>query len=237
MAVKIKPFQKPIIILSCYRSPSNTVEDNDILVNSLTDLLKKYKSNPLWIGGDFNLPDLDWDSYTITGSQYPQTLNEKYLEIFDLNSLNQVVNFPTRKSATLELLLTNRPAFIEDCRPTAGFGDHQSAVLSDIYCHSKRQKPVQRKVFNWKRANIEGLKNEIKVGTEKFLKNESVNTPVNCLWLKFKEILLSGQENNVPSRIISKRFNQRWFNRDCKRMIRKKNIKFKIYQRTKLLND
>ena len=100
---------------------------------------KKFKTNPQFIGGDFNLPDVDWESYTIVGSQYPKALNEQYLEVFDSNSLSQVVNFPTRQKNTLDLLLTNRPSFIESCKPISGFGDHQTAILADVYCHPKRQ--------------------------------------------------------------------------------------------------
>ena len=83
--------------------------------------------------------------------------------------MNQTVNFPTRTKAVLDLLLTNRPSLLESTNPTPGFGDHQSAILSDIYCHPKRQKPVQRKVFNWARANIDQLKSDIETGTKSLL--------------------------------------------------------------------
>ena len=52
-----------------------------------------------------------------------------------------------------------------------------------------------------------------------------------------KSIILTAQNNHVPSKITSKRFNQPWFNRECKRKIRKKARRYKLYKRTKLETD
>ena len=237
IAVKVETFQKPIIISSCYRSPNNSNQENNDLVQSINNLSKKFKSNPQFFGGDFNLPDVDWESYTITGSQYPRALNEQYLEAFDTNSLSQAVNFPTRQKSILDLLITNRPSFIENCRPTPGFGDHQTAVLADVYCHPKRQRPVQRKIYLWNRANLDQMKQDVRQASEQFLENETIDTPINNLWLKFKNIITNAQENNVPCKNSTKRYNQRWFNRSCRRAVRKKQRLFNRYKRTKQSAD
>ena len=118
----------------------------------IANLCKKHKSNPIWIG-DFNLPDIEWETCSIVGSQNPKILNVQFLELIDNHKLSQVVEFPSRKEATLDLLVTNRKKF-RGKKIYPGFGDHQSAILSDVYCHPKRQKPIQLKVYNWRRANI-----------------------------------------------------------------------------------
>ena len=48
---------------------------------------------------------------------------------------------------------------------------------------------------------------------------------------------MRAQEKNVPSKSTSRRFNQKWFSRNCKRMVRRKNRRYKVYQRTKLDSD
>ena len=45
-------------------------------------------------------------------TQYSKKLNEEFLDIFDSVKLTQIVEFTTRKKATLDLLLTNRPGLI-----------------------------------------------------------------------------------------------------------------------------
>ena len=77
------------------------------------------------------------------------------------------------------------------------------------------------------------MKQDVRQATEQFLENETVNTPINELWLRFKSFITSAQENNVPSKISTKRYNQRWFNRSCKRVVRKKQRLFNKYKRTK----
>ena len=72
--------------------------------------------------------------------------------------MEQVVNFPTRKQNTLDLLITNRPSFISKCIPVPGFGDHDSAILSDLTCHPQATKPIKRNIHNCNRVNLEELR-------------------------------------------------------------------------------
>ena len=123
--MRVETFDKPLIVSSCYRTPSNSNQENDNLANSINNLSKKFKAYPQIIGGDFNLPDINWESYTITDTHNTRELNEKYLEVFDINNLTQIVDFPTRKQNTLDLLLTNRPKLVDSCESAPGFGDHQ----------------------------------------------------------------------------------------------------------------
>ena len=98
-----------------------------------------HRKNPMWIGEDFNLPDIDWEVKSINNYQYPKQLNERFIDLIDSCSIEQLVNFPTRKQNTLDLLITNIPSFINKCIPVPGFGDHDSAILSDLICHPQAQ--------------------------------------------------------------------------------------------------
>ena len=112
-----------------------------------------------------NFPDIDWPTNSIIGTQYPRKLNEDYLESINTNNLTQIVDFATRKRTTLDIILTNRPGLIESCEPTPGFGDHDTAVLADIFCHPQKLKPVQRKVYLWNRADTDSLKKSKLIST------------------------------------------------------------------------
>ena len=95
--------------------------------------------------------------------------------------MEQVVNFPTRKQNTLELLITNRPSFINKCIPVPGFGNDNSAILSDLICHPHATKAIKRKIHNWKRANLEELRKNVKEQMVKFVCGNTINTPINHL--------------------------------------------------------
>ena len=66
------------------------------------------------VGGDFNLPDINWEDQSISGHQNLVAINNGYLNCFQDLGLEQIVNFPTRYNPdrTLDLLLTNRPSLI-----------------------------------------------------------------------------------------------------------------------------
>ena len=144
-----------------------------------------HKKNSIWIGGDFNLPDIDWEVKSINNYQYPKQLNERFIDLIYSCSMEQVANFPRRKQNTLDLLITTGPSFINTCIPVPGFGDHDSAILSHLICHPQATKPIQRKIHNWKRANLEELRKNVKERMVKFVRGNTINTPINHLWQQF----------------------------------------------------
>ena len=125
------------------------------------------------------MPDIDWKVESINNYQYPKQLNERFIELTDNCSMEQVVIFPKRKQNTFDLLITNRPSFINKCIPVPGFGDHNSAILFDLICHSQATKPIKRIIHNWKRANLEELRKNVKEQMVKFVRGNTINTPIN----------------------------------------------------------
>ena len=103
--------------------------------------------------------------------------------------MEQVVNFPTRKQNTLDFLITNRPSFMNKYFPVPGFGDHDSAILSELICHPQAAKLIKRKIHNWKRANLEELRKNVKEQMVKFVCGNTVNTPINHIWQQFSSII------------------------------------------------
>ena len=94
----------------------------------------------------------------IVKHQYCKEMNEVFLESLDVINAEQIVDFPTKGDNTLDLLLTNRVSLLNKCCDIPGFGDHQSAILADIECHPKKQKPISRKIYLWNKANHELLR-------------------------------------------------------------------------------
>ena len=63
VAIKLKTYQKLVMLASCYRPPKNT--NNELLFEEIKRLNSMQRKNPIWIGGDFNLPDTDWEVKSI----------------------------------------------------------------------------------------------------------------------------------------------------------------------------
>jgi hypothetical protein len=78
--------------------------------------------------------------------------------------LEHIVDFPTRKDNTLDLMLTSHPAFKLQCKPLPAIGnsDHD-IVLLDMACKLFKPKPIRRKIFLWKKADIYKIKEDLAI--------------------------------------------------------------------------
>ena len=165
----------------------------------------QYKNSPFWVGGNFNLPDIDWLLKGIVKHQYCKEINEVFLESLDVINAEQIINFPTRGDNTLDLLLTNRVSLLNKCCDIPGFRDNQSAIIADIECHPKKQKQISREIYLWKNASHELLRETIRQNVESFIATNDIRKPVSTLWEKFSFFVSNTQDKYVPSKMSSVR--------------------------------
>ena len=94
-----------MIIGSYYRPPNRTDDDYIIKIKEEISTLRKINKNAVFIlGGDFNVPNINWQSNDITGTKlYSKKVNQTYLDLAAEHSLEQMVDFPTRGDNTLDL--------------------------------------------------------------------------------------------------------------------------------------
>ena len=93
----------------------------------------KKGKNIFLIGGYFNLPDINWETMRAEGTQYPSRVSQAFLDdIVSDKSLEQMVDFPTRKDKTLDLLFTSHPSYVEKSKPLPSIGnsDHETSCSS-----------------------------------------------------------------------------------------------------------
>ena len=77
-ACKFEQIINPLVICSAYRPPNFNIEHLDYLCKELQNITYANPSATIWIGEDLNLPDINWTDNTITGHQYPLSLNEHF---------------------------------------------------------------------------------------------------------------------------------------------------------------
>ena len=220
---------KKLILNVFYRPPSEQSESYRGEVNKEFEELfnKNNKNTVIIIGGDLNLPDLDWSSNTITGNQYSNEINQTFLDISAEYGLEQIVDFPTRvdkrtgKESTLDVILTTHPSFKTRCKPLSavGLSDHD-IVLFDTTLNPYRTRPQRRKILLWNKADINGLKEDVRCFTDSFI-SKGIST-IEFMWNDIKDSLHAIIEKRVPSKMTSPRHSHPWINTEIRRAIRRK---------------
>ena len=225
-SLSCKDLKKPIILGCMYRPTDNKVEYTQDLCKAVNDMYTRFKDHIIWLGGDTNIPDIDWKTDTITGHNYPVLINQAYIDTFNQIGCEQMVNFPTRFNNILDVFCTNRPSLVDRCAPIPGLSDHD-IVLADTNVLPARQKPVKRKIYLWKRADKSSMSVDLRQFTREFVHANTTETEVNTLWTTFKQKCIESVNKYVPSKYTSTRFNQPWCNRDVRRLTRRKRRAYK----------
>nr|XP_054769536.1 uncharacterized protein LOC129277373 [Lytechinus pictus] len=185
------------------------------------------------LAGDFNMPDIDWDSDSVKpcparvykSSTQPCTL---LLDIASHHNLQQVVNFPTRQQNMLDLLFTTNPTLIDSVKPIPGISDHDSVVQIDFTGTVKHKKSKAHRVYNYKKANFDKIRTELWSFSEEFFINSPGTKSVNLNWESLKCKLTYLKEKYIPSKMSSTRFNLPYITREIKSKIRQKH---RVYNR------
>ena len=180
IAVKITCQHNSVIAASIYRPTNNDTEYAAHLATAMENLAKKHTKDVIWIGGDSNLPDIDWSTNSITSCNYKREINEVVLQAADNCGLDQVVDFPTRETNLLDVFLTNRPSLIQECYPLPGISDHEM-VYVDSDVSARYQRPIQRKIWLWSKADIPVLKQSMLQFSEDFTNKHSIKSDVNAM--------------------------------------------------------
>ena len=177
------------------------------------------------IGGDLNLPDVDWNSNSMNGNQYLKAINQCTLDMVNECHLKQIVNEPTRGENILDVFMTNRPSLVNKCVTIPGLGDHD-AVHIQTDTRAKRVKPVRRKILLWNKADIDSLKNAASEINNEFLHRFNAQSPIDSMWKYIKSSMEDLMTNHVPSKMSTTRYNQPWITREIKRLTRQKQKRY-----------
>jgi hypothetical protein len=219
--IRIKMDKHALTAGVAYRPPNSSREYMDNLCSNIRNICHRYSGDTMWLGGDFNLPDINWTTGLIEGSQNPIIINSNFLDCIRDAGLEQSVTQPTRNNVTLDLFLTNRPSLIEECIISPGLGDHEIVNISSTVS-AKRRKPIRRKIHLWKRAEEDKMRQMAHNFQESFLNKFDLHSNIEAMWTDIKHNLLDILEKCVPSKYTSSRFNQAWINGDVKRKTRQK---------------
>ena len=122
------------------------------------------------------------------------------LEIAQEHCLAQVVNIHTRADKTLDLLLKNYPSQVNRVKrmPPIGKADHD-IVYVEYDIKAKRIQQAPRKIYLYKRADMDGLRNHLARYRDSFLSSDHSHMSVNDMWVSFKSEVIAAIERFINS--------------------------------------
>ena len=91
-----------------------------------------HRNGNLWIGGDFNLPKIDWTHQKILSQNPSGKISTALLNLINDFSLTQVVDHPTRKENILDLFFTTNPTLVNQVMtvpPISNEADHDIVFI------------------------------------------------------------------------------------------------------------
>ena len=119
-------------------------------------------------------------------------IQNQLIDIVQEHCLSQVVNIPTWEERTLDILLTNNPTPVTRVKgmPPIGRSDHD-IVLVEYDIKAKRVPQSPLKVFLYKRADVQGLKDHMLTFAGRFMTQDFAHVDVNEMWIEFETVLLN----------------------------------------------
>ena len=224
---KLEVIGKPDLYIGSFYRPTNADPSSlKSLYENLVEITGGRKLPNLILGGDFNLPDADWESGTYNSSpQYGKDVNEKGLEFMSNLFLTQMVSVSTRGRNTLDLLFATCPDLVEQVRVTPGISDHD-AVEADILLKAKVCKQKPRTVYMYGKADQGELRRRLETLGKEF-KATSRSRDADGNWNFFTEGIHQIVQDLVPKKIIRERQDLPWITPQLRKNIKKKNRSFR----------
>ena len=150
---------KPLYLASLYKPPNTTSQPLEALASSHNILITLHKrSSPnIIIGGDFNQPGIDWETWQTGCTNKSQ---HKVLHDFLLsNSLSQLISQAIRPTSNciLNLLMISSPNLIENIQTVPGISYHL-AIIFDVNLEPHIPKKPSRKAYHFHKADKISLK-------------------------------------------------------------------------------
>ena len=180
------------------RSPSLT----------LTWQLETTPNSVIILGGDFNVPHVDWSIGKVLPGCTKKQPHKRILEVLADQHLTQIKHEATRHKNILDLYCTNKPSLGKHNTVISGISDHEIVVI-DAALRPQFNKKVPRKVYVYAKAKWDSIKQDMRNFTEQ-LSTNLTNKDVNTNWSLLKQHLRSSMDRHIPSKTTSRKQHLPW---------------------------
>jgi hypothetical protein len=195
----------------------------------LRDLLKEVSVEHHLLMGDFNYPGVQWlEGGAVSTSTTEET--RLFQECLEDNFITQHVDFPTRKDAILDLILSKEPDLVTSLSSIGRFADtdHQMlqweiSIRADVELASTTGR-------DYNKADYEGMRKELEEVDWPMLLG---SRPMEDAWLRFKRIYNNLEDRYIPMKrsTTGGRKKPKWLSNKAINMVKKKHRVFRKYRR------
>ncbi|KAF4528040.1 hypothetical protein B566_EDAN016659 [Ephemera danica] len=188
-------------IIAVYRPPNSSFSVlNELFDRTNTD---QYANHDFIIGGDLNLPQVDWNGSIDTGGVSQQCVNKLITEA----GFQQDVKNKTRQNNIFDVFLLCPTDLCTSINVVNGISDHKAVIMQICFViSSKVLKPIPRKIWKYNIGNVTTFKQHLDAKfvtwSNQNFENCSPNFIINQFWNSFKEICFTAIDISVPSRMI-----------------------------------
>jgi hypothetical protein len=186
----------------------------------------------VFIGGDFNLPDWDWESNKLKPKAKESTQHTAFIELLHDFGLTQLVLKPTRINNTLDLMITNNQSRVNRTEILPGISDHDTILCELDISPSKVNQP-KRDIPQYNRANWDSLRTSI-INLSEDINSKASTSSVEDLWNLFSKGLEKSIQEHVPHKTCTNKYHLPWLSPEIKHLIQKRN---RTYRAMKKSND
>jgi len=192
--------------------------------------LQNYANNPtIWLAGDFNAPNIDWETMNLKDNCVHASTHNSLLATTCDHGLTQLITEPTRLGNTLDLFFTDHPSQITDINVLPGMSDYDIVMIT---ANIKLKFAVQlpRKVLLYHKANWNAIRQSLLTLATDFPKLSSKNSDVEHLWTIFKKTMLDLMTRYIPCRTTNKQSHLPWITNYIRKLIKKQNTLYNAYK-------
>ena len=196
------------------------IEQLDKVLNFIQDEHNKSDSTTILLGGDFNVPWIDWETGIIGPNCSNKAMCEKLLECLSEHHLQQLQHKSTRLDSVLDLFCSNKPALVKDITVIPGVSDHDMVVIdTELKMHLNKKKP--RNIKLWSKADWTRIKKDMTDYQETFM-TKAAERSVDENYLDFTKFVNKMINSYVPEKRASSRRNAPWITPELRKLCRKK---------------
>ncbi|CAG2184974.1 unnamed protein product [Mytilus edulis] len=198
--VKLKSMKD--LYLASFYMPHRNMKDIIQLKESINKLADGNKYKQMIIAGDFNCPDIDWDTLVVKPGAQDREVQQALLETSIDLGLTQVQREPTRYNNLLDLVFTNNPSLCKSSTSIPGISDHAMVVTDfDIIPHYIKQSKRKKYMFN--KADWDSIYKEMEQLSTTM--ESQIATPVEELWSTFTTTVFTIIDKYTPSKVCTSR--------------------------------
>jgi hypothetical protein len=207
-----------LLVASCYRPPNEDQTWMERFNNFLGGVCSNHAN--IVLAGDFNLPQISWNSPETTTGVSESTFIELLHDYF----LVQLNNTATRGDNILDLVITNIPDLVKVCdvwSPAEAeiFTDH-NVINFELLFHPKRAPKIQRTVYDYRRGDFTALRSALE--SLNLSATISADSDINDDWRNWRNTFVDTVSHHIPSTKIRGRNYVPWMNSDILHNIKKK---------------